>query len=101
MRSLAWGDHLGTHLGASLITGLVSTTLTNPVDVVKTVMFVHGSRSSVSGGPLACAALIVRRDGWRGLFRGWSANYARLGPQTVITFVVNEKLRELLGMGGF
>ena len=34
------GDTLSTHVGASMISGLVTTTLTAPVDVIKTNMFV-------------------------------------------------------------
>ncbi len=30
-----WADSLGAHLAASMVTGLVTTTATNPVDVVK------------------------------------------------------------------
>ena len=33
-----------------------------------------------------------------GLMRGWSANYVRLGPQTVITFIALEKFRAVAGM---
>lgn len=31
--------------------------------------------------------------------RGWSANYVRLGPQTVITLLTAEQLRKLTGLG--
>mgnify|MGYP001981999411 CR=1 FL=1 len=41
---------------------------------------------------------MVRRQGPRGFMRGWTANYLRLGPQTVITFVALEQLRKLAGM---
>ena len=41
------GDHFGTHLSASMVTGLVTTTATAPVDVIKTHMFV-GMPSSLS-----------------------------------------------------
>ena len=34
------GDDFTTHLGSSMITGLVTTTATGPVDVIKTNMFV-------------------------------------------------------------
>ena len=34
------GDNFGTHLASSMITGLVTTTATAPVDVIKTHMFV-------------------------------------------------------------
>ena len=30
--------------------------------------------------------------------RGWGANYLRLGPQTVITFVALEKFRSMAGL---
>jgi solute carrier family 25 uncoupling protein 8/9 len=30
-----WGDGVASHLACSLVTGLVTTTATNPVDVVK------------------------------------------------------------------
>ncbi len=42
-----------------------------------------------------------RTEGLRGLMRGWSANYARLGPQTVTIFIVAEQLRKLAGLGNF
>lgn len=36
-----WGaDALGLHLASSMIAGLVTTTVTNPLDVIKTRMFV-------------------------------------------------------------
>ena len=31
--------------------------------------------------------------------QGWSANYLRLGPQTLITFLVAEQLRSFMGLG--
>lgn len=58
-------DGLPTHVSTSMITGLVSTTLTNPVDVVKTRMFVEGGNGlfSVIGG-------IYSREGVRGFLKG-------------------------------
>ena len=50
-------------------------------------------------GPLQCAQDIVRREGARGLLRGWTAQYVRLGPQTTVIFVVMEELRKLTGLG--
>jgi len=40
MAVTGWRDTASTHLATAMITGLVSTTATNPVDVVKTFMFV-------------------------------------------------------------
>ncbi|KAK9825837.1 hypothetical protein WJX81_001343 [Elliptochloris bilobata] len=97
MRYTGWQDGLATHVGVSMITGLAATTITAPVDVVKTHMYCAGSRYT---NPLHCATDIARREGLRGFFKGWTANYARLGPQTTIMFVVMEKMRYLAGMSG-
>ena len=64
----------------------------------------HLLRSPHAGGVhkgqsvLQCAAAIVKRDGMRGLLRGWTAQYVRLGPQTTVIFVVMEPLRKLSGL---
>ncbi|KAK3041440.1 hypothetical protein RJ639_000417 [Escallonia herrerae] len=42
--------------------------------------------------------LVLRTDGPRGLYKGGSAISARLAPQTTITFILCEKLRELSGL---
>ena len=100
-------DDLATHLCASMLTGLVTTAVTNPVDVIKTRLYVSAGASgapreknaeTARGGALAAARDVLRRQGPRGFMRGWTANYLRLGPQTVITFVALEQLRRLAGM---
>ncbi len=45
-----------------------------------------------------CAVVIVREDGPFGLFKGWTAQYLRLGPQTTVIFVIMEQLRRLSGL---
>jgi len=44
MAATGWPDNAATHLATAMITGIVSTTATNPVDVVKTYMFVGKCR---------------------------------------------------------
>ncbi|AQK40336.1 Mitochondrial substrate carrier family protein [Zea mays] len=41
---------------------------------------------------------VVVTEGVKSLYKGGFATFARVGPQTTITFVVCEKLRELAGM---
>lgn len=57
----------------------------------------HAGGSKYSG-PLEAAAHVLRMEGPAGFFKGWTANYTRLGPQTVITFLVAERLRALAGL---
>lgn len=45
-----------------------------------------------------CAYQVVLTEGFKALYKGGFATFARLGPQTTITFIVCEKLRELAGM---
>lgn len=57
MAATSWPDSAATHLATAMITGVVSTTATNPVDVIKTFMFVGQwpgrlNRQCVSGLPL-------------------------------------------------
>lgn len=48
MAATGWRDSAATHLATAMITGVVSTTATNPVDVIKTHMFV-GEWCRISG----------------------------------------------------
>ena len=50
--------------------------------------------------PLCCIIQTYREGGIRSFFRGWAPAYWRLGPHTVVSFVLIEKLRTLLGIGG-
>lgn len=90
-----WSDGTHTHFTSSMIAGLVTTTITNPLDVVKTRMFVSGSKYN---GALQCAQDVFRKDGLLGFMKGWSASYARLGPHTVIMFLTAERLRKYAGL---
>jgi hypothetical protein len=46
MARTGMGDTPVTHLGASMVTGLATTTITAPVDLIKTKMFVGAAPSS-------------------------------------------------------
>jgi len=111
-------DGVLLHFTASMLAGLVTTTATNPVDMVKTQLYMDagggdggagvtkGAGKGGGGGRLRpglagafdALSMIVRKEGVAGLMRGWSANYVRLGPQTVITFVALEKFRAYAGL---
>lgn len=87
------------HISASLVAGGVGTTATAPIDIVKTRMMIQRETSSaIYKNACDCAYKILRSEGLLGLYKGWSAMFARLGPQTTITFLVYEKLRELVGI---
>lgn len=88
-------DGVGVQLGCAVSAGLVTTTITNPIDVIKTRMYMGGSQYK---GVIDCASDVLKKDGLRGFMKGWSASYARLGPHTVIMFMTAEQVRTYAGL---
>ena len=85
-------DNLVTHFSASLSAGGVATTITMPLDVLKTRLMnakpgeynsiFHCLKSVLSVGP-------------SGLFKGFLPAFVRLGPHTILTFVFLEQLKSI------
>lgn len=98
LQRLCWRDSIATHLAVSGVAGLVTTTVIAPADMVKTHMFMN---KSAEGGYSfrKCIYDIYASQGIRGMFKGWSANWARQGPMTTVVFVVNEAIRPAFGLG--
>ncbi|XP_051142319.1 uncharacterized protein LOC127259192 isoform X2 [Andrographis paniculata] len=88
------------HLIASTMAGTMSTIITAPLDMVKTRLMLQ--RESKEAGlyrnGLHCAYKVLLTEGPSGLYKGGFAIFARLGPQTTLTFIICEKLRELAGL---
>lgn len=82
-------EGLRLHVCASMLAGLVTTTITNPFDVIKTRMYTGNSNL------YECIEYCIKN---KRLFAGWSASYLRLGPHTMIMFVSAEHIRSALGM---
>ncbi|KAI3425920.1 hypothetical protein D9Q98_007892 [Chlorella vulgaris] len=95
VRNLGWEDNLPTHFTVSGLAGLVTTTVTAPVDMVKTNLMVQRHLYTT---PVQCVRHIIAHQGVRGLFKGWGAQWARQGPMTTVIFVANEWLREAMGL---
>eukprot|EP00392_Amoebophrya_sp_AT5.2_P014396 g14545.t1 len=97
-------DDRKTHFVASLITSVVATTASNPADVIKTqVMNVKKSFPSGKGkvDQTSMGSIVrnlYRAEGLLAFQRGWLASYSRLGPHTIISFVLIEKIRLLMGL---
>jgi hypothetical protein len=88
-------EGLANTLTASMASGLVTTTVINPVDVVRAYM-----QTGRSGGASTAAvtATIWRQEGLAAFMKGWSAAYMRTGPQCVMIFLTSEALRPLFGL---
>ncbi|XP_041098633.1 calcium-binding mitochondrial carrier protein SCaMC-2 isoform X1 [Polyodon spathula] len=87
-----WWRHLVAGGGA----GAVSRTCTAPLDRLKVLMQVHGSRSSnmcIVGG----FTQMIHEGGVRSLWRGNGINVVKIAPETAIKFMAYEQIKRLIG----
>ena len=81
------------HFTSAFIAGVCVALVTSPVDVVKTrIMNVNPSNPAYSGA-LDCLAKIIQVEGYAGLYKGVNAQWMRVGPLTMIQFMVWEQFR--------
>lgn len=89
-------DDTVTHLIASLMAGTTATTLTQPLDVVKTRLM--NETTGHYKGAWDVVKSIHRDYGLFGFFRGYLPAFVRLAPHTMLTFVFLEELRKHFGI---
>ncbi|KAL1923526.1 uncharacterized protein VTP21DRAFT_8506 [Calcarisporiella thermophila] len=95
-------DDVRTHLMSSLVSSFFVVLAMNPFDVVSTRMYNQKideitGRGLLYRGPIDCLIKTVRTEGVKGLYKGITAQYSRLGPHTIMTFVFYEQLKRLYG----
>ncbi|KAI1307971.1 Mitochondrial dicarboxylate carrier [Halotydeus destructor] len=88
-------DNLVTHFTASSLAGATATTLTQPLDVMKTRMM--NAAPGVYPTIGHCARSIFKDLGPMGFFRGYVPAFVRLAPHTILMFVFFEQLRMTFG----
>ncbi|KAG9156980.1 hypothetical protein Leryth_009032 [Lithospermum erythrorhizon] len=85
---------------SSTIAGMVGTIMTAPMDMVKTRLMLQreSNEMRIYRSGFHCAYKVLITEGPQGLYKGGLTIFARLGPQTTITLVLCEKLREFAGL---
>ena len=87
------------HFVCSMVAGLCSATTTSPIDVIKTRLMSQLSSSNRRyTSTWDCFYKTVQGEGFGALYKGWFANWMRIGPHTIVTFVVLEQLRLIVGL---
>ncbi|KAJ1727465.1 hypothetical protein LPJ61_004553 [Coemansia biformis] len=89
-----FSEGMALHFSASLLSGFVSTTITSPFDVVKTRIMNAGPASPYRNLGHALV-VIVREEGVRALYKGWTPSFVRMAPQTILTFIFLEQFRNV------
>jgi len=87
-------DGIPCHFYASMISGLATTIASMPVDIVKTRiqnMRVIDGKPEYSG-VADVLKRVISNEGFFALWKGFTPYYMRLGPHTVLTFIILEQL---------
>ncbi|XXQ39280.1 Mitochondrial carrier protein [Plasmodiophora brassicae] len=89
-------DDVVTHVVCALAAGFSATVVGSPVDVIKTR--VMNSTTGADGvklydGALDCALKIARNEGVLAFYKGFVANYARIGSWNLVMFLTMEQIR--------
>ena len=70
----------------------------NPIDVVSTRIYsqkVVNGKGKLYSGVMDCFRKTLNSEGIRGFYKGWAAHYMRLGPHTIVTFIIWEKAKKV------
>ena len=90
-------DNLYCHTVASMFSGLAATIVSMPVDIAKTrlqqMSKLHGMMEY--RGTMDCLIKIIHNEGVFSLWKGFLPYFLRLGPHTVLTFIILEQLNSL------
>lgn len=84
------------NLLAGLATGVVSRTVTSPIDVVKVLIQVGSS----GGSAVETVKSLIKEDGIKAFWRGNGAAVLNVGPQTAIKFCVRDYLTKTYSTNG-
>eukprot|EP01122_Echinamoeba_exundans_P001429 TRINITY_DN11488_c0_g1_i1.p1 TRINITY_DN11488_c0_g1~~TRINITY_DN11488_c0_g1_i1.p1 ORF type:complete len:313 (-),score=87.17 TRINITY_DN11488_c0_g1_i1:73-975(-) len=85
-------DGILVHSLASLVSGFVSTAVSMPVDITKTRL--QTMKNNEYKGTIDCLVKTVKNEGFFSLWKGFTPYFLRLGPHTIITFIVLEQLNK-------
>lgn len=87
-------DNPTTHFISSLSAGAIATTLTQPLDVLKT-RAMNAKPGEFSS--LLQLAAFTAKEGPLAFFKGYVPAFVRLAPHTILTFIFLEQLRKNFG----
>jgi solute carrier family 25 phosphate transporter 23/24/25/41 len=78
--------------------GTIAMLATYPLDLTRRLMQLNGQPGHIyKNYPDACMQL-WRKDGPKGFFKGVWATFLKVAPMTAILFMVNERMKNLIGI---
>nr|CCA25283.1 Mitochondrial Carrier (MC) Family putative [Albugo laibachii Nc14] len=92
-------DGLMVHFGSSIVSGLAVTTAINPLDVISTRLYsqrVINGKGELYDNLTDSIRKTYKAEGLRAFYKGWTAHYLRVGPHTILTFILWEQAKRLV-----
>ena len=86
------------HFISSFVAGIAVALTTSPFDVVKTRTMNVSPTNPKYTGMLDCFQKLLRTEGPLGLYKGVNSQWLRMGPLTMIQFMVWEQFRVYFGI---
>lgn len=85
-------EGIGLHFCASMMSGFLAAFNSMPLDVAKTR--IQNLKTTVGKPPglIPMMILIGKNEGIPALWKGFVPTYCRIGPHTVLTFIINEQI---------
>ena len=86
------------HTFASFLAGLICTLAVSPVDVIKTRYQNTPAHLGIYSSVFDCFLKSFKAEGIYGLYKGFLPNWMRLGPHSVISFILYDNLCLTFGL---
>lgn len=90
-------DNHTCHLVCSITAGVILTLVSGPFDLARTRLMNQPAKK-IYKGMVDCLIKSVRRDGFLSLYKGFTPQWMRFGPFTIVQLLVWEHLRKMFGM---
>ncbi|CAF3803373.1 unnamed protein product [Adineta steineri] len=91
-------EGLALHTVASFFAGLICSLTTSPVDVIKTRYQNTPAHLGKYSSVLDCFIQSVKAEGVYGLYKGFLPNWMRLGPHSIISFLMYDNMCIAFGL---
>lgn len=91
-------DDIKCFFVCSLVTGIMLTITTSPIDLIKTRIMSQPLDQKFYDGMVDCAIKTVKKEGFTAFYKGFWPQWMRFGPFNVIQLIVWEELRKSWGI---
>ena len=91
-------DNHTCHIVCSIAAGVVLTAVSGPFDLARTRLMNQPIEKKIYNGMFDCLRKSVKNEGLSSLYKGFTPQWMRFGPFTIIQLTVWEGLRSFYGI---